>query len=225
MIEYAGQVIKKNLMEGNLMKKGKHKKDKLFLLLSEISANLKESGKYFVEYKFKTENDLNEFQKKMKDYERKGEVLIDDIIKELNDTFITPIEREDALELAVHMDEIIDGLEQCAARFYMFKIYEFEGYMVEFSELIYKCIEEIFDAVELLMQKKLTKIRKHSVKIKEYEGKCDLLERKAIKELFENQKDVVRLIKFKEIYEILENTADRCQKVAKTLERVIMKNA
>ena len=207
------------------MKKGKNKKDKLFSLLSEISENLKDGGKYFVEYKFKEKNDLDVFQKKMKDYEHKGADLIADIIKELNDTFITPIEREDALELAVHMDVILDGLEQCAAHFYMFKLHELEGYMVELSELIYKCIEEIFDAVELLTQKKLSKIRKYSVKIKEYESKCNSLERKAIKELFENQKDIIKLIQLKDIYEILENTAIECQRVAKTLERVVMKNA
>ncbi len=207
------------------MKKSKHKKDKLFLLLSDISANLKDGGKYFLDYKFKDVNSLNEFQEKMKDYEHKGDLFLSEIIKELNDTFITPIEREDALELAVHMDEILDGLEQCAARFYMFSLTDVENYMVEFSELIYKCIEEIFDAVELLTQKKLTKVRKYSVKIKEYEEKCDLLERKAIKELFEKQKDIIKLIQFKEIYELLENTADECQCVAKTLEKVVMKNA
>lgn len=207
------------------MKKGKHKKDKLFSVLSEISSNLKESGKCFVEYKLKNENDLDEFQKKMKEFERKGGALVNDVIKELNDTFITPIEREDALELAVHMDEILDGLEKCAAYFYMYKIYEVEGDMVEIGEWIYKCIEEIFDAVDLLTQKKLSKIRKHSVKIKEYEGKCDLLERKAIRELFDKQNDVIKLIKFKDVYEQLVKTSNECQKVAKTLERVIMKNA
>lgn len=207
------------------MKKIKQKKDKLFILLSEISANLKDSGKYFVECKFKDENDLDEFQKKMKNYEHKGEGLLDDLIKELNDTFITPIEREDALELGVHMDEVLDGLEQCAAHFYMFNICEVEEYMVELSKLIYKCIEEISEAVDLLAQKKLMKIRKHSIKIKEYEEECDFLERKAIKELFKNQKDVMKLIQFKDVYELLENTADKCQRVAKTLERVVMKNA
>lgn len=207
------------------MKKIKQKKDKLFILLSEISANLKDSGKYFVECKFKDENDLDEFQKKMKNYEHKGEGLLDDLIKELNDTFITPIEREDALELGVHMDEVLDGLEQCAAHFYMFNICEVEEYMVELSKLIYKCIEEISEAVDLLTQKKLMKIRKHSIKIKEYEEECDFLERKAIKELFKNQKDVMKLIQFKDVYELLENTADKCQRVAKTLERVVMKNA
>jgi predicted phosphate transport protein (TIGR00153 family) len=207
------------------MKGNTRKKDKLFLLLLDISSNLKEGGQYFLDYKIKEQNHLEEFQKKMKEYEHKGDVFVDEIIKELNNTFITPIEREDALELAVHMDEILDGLEQCAAHFYMFNIYEIDNYMVEFTDLLNKCIVEINNAVELLSQKKLTQIRQHSVKIKEYEEKCDFLERKAIKELFEKQKDVIRLIQYKEIYELLENTADECQRVAKVFETVIMKNA
>lgn len=207
------------------MKKGKHKKEKLFSVLSEISSNLKESGKYFVEQKFENDSNLDQFQKKIKEYEIKSGVLVNEIIKELNDTFITPIEREDALELAVHMDEILDRMEQCAAHFYMYKIYKPESSMIEIGEWIYKCIEEIDDSVDLITQKKLTKIRKHSAKIKEYEEKCDFIERKAIKELFENQNDVKILIKFKDMYELLAKTANECQKVAKTLERVIMKNS
>ncbi len=207
------------------MKSSTRKKDKLFLILLDISANLKEGGQYFLDFKIKEEKHLDEFQKKMKEYEHKGDVFVDEIIKELNNTFITPIEREDALALADHMDEILDGLEQCAAHFYMYNIYEIDNYMVEFCELINKCIIEIYNAVDLLSQKKLTAIRQHSVKIKEYEEKCDFLERSAIKELFEKQKDVIRLIQYKEIYELLENTADECQKVSKILEAVIMKNA
>ena len=207
------------------MKFNTKKKDKLFLMLLDMSANLKEGGQYFVDFKIKEEKHLDEFQKKMKEYEHKGDILVDEIIKELNNTFITPIEREDALELTVHMDKVLDGLEHCAARFYMFNIYDIDNYMVEFSELLNKCIIEIHNAVDLLSHKKLTEIRQHSVKIKEYEQHCDILERKAIKELFQKQKDVIRLIQYKEIYELLENTADECKKVSKALETVVMKNA
>lgn len=207
------------------MKWSARKKEKIFLMLLDISTNLKEGGQYFLDYKIKEEKDLEEFMVKMKDYEHKGDYLVNDIIKELNNTFITPIEREDALELAVHMDKVLDGLEQCSAHFYMFNIYDIDNYMHEFCNWLNKCIVEIHNAVDLLSQKKLAEIRQHALEIKEYENKCDLLERKAIKELFEKQKDAIRLIQYKEIYEILENTVDECRKVAKSLETVVMKNA
>jgi uncharacterized protein len=207
------------------MKAITRKKDKLFLLLLDISANLREGGQYFFDFKIRQEKHLEEFFQKIKEHEHKGDDLIDELIKELNSTFITPIEREDALELAVRMDEILDGLEQCAAHFYMYNIYDIDDYMVEFSDMLNKCIIEIHNAVELLSQKKLTQIREHSIKIKEYEGKCDILERKAIKEIFEKQKDVVKLIQYKEIYELLENTVDECRAVGKVLDTVVMKNS
>lgn len=195
------------------------------MVLLDIAANLKEGAQYFHDFKIREEQHLDEFQARMKEYEHKGDIFVNEIIKDLNNTFITPIEREDALELADHMDEILDGLEQCAAHFYMYNIYEIDNYMVELSEMLNKCAVEIYNAIDLLSQKKLTQIRQHSVKIKEYEEKCDFLERRAIKELFEKQKDVIKLIQYKEIYELLENTADECQKVGKVLETVVMKNA
>lgn len=207
------------------MKERTKKKDKLFLMLLAISDNLKDGGKHFLNYKIKEEKHLDEFRLKMKEYEHKGDDLVDELIKDLNNTFITPIEREDALELAAHMDDIIDGLEECAAHFYMYNIYEIDDYMVQFSDLLNNCIIEINNAVELLSNKKLTDMRQHTVKIKEYEEKCDELERTAIKVLFEKEKDFVRLIQYKEIYGFLEGVADDCKKVGKVLETVIMKNA
>ncbi len=195
------------------MKERTKKKDKLFLMLLAISDNLKDGGKHFLNYKIKEERHLDEFRLKMKEYEHKGDDLVDELIKDLNNTFITPIE------------DIIDGLEECAAHFYMYNIYEIDDYMVQFSDLLNNCIIEINNAVELLSNKKLTDMRQHTVKIKEYEEKCDELERTAIKVLFEREKDFVRLIQYKEIYGFLEGVADDCKKVGKVLETVIMKNA
>ena len=201
------------------------KTHKLFLMLLTIANNLKDGGKYFYDYKINEEKDLDIFRLKMKEFEDKGDELVDELTKELINLFITPIEREDVLELASHIDNIINGLEECASRFYIYKIYKIDDYMLEFSDLLNKCVIEIYNAVELLSQKKLTEIRQHTIKIKEYEKKCDVIERNALKELFEKEKDIFKLIQYKEVYGILEDIADECQKVAKVLETVIMKNA
>lgn len=201
------------------------KMHKLFSMLLNISNNLKDGGKYFHDYKINEEKDLDVFRLKMKEFEDKGDELVDELTKELINLFITPIEREDVLELACHIDNILNGFEECASRFYIYKIYRIDSYMLEFSELLNKCVIEIYNAVELLSQKKLTEIRQHTIKIKEYEKKCDVIERNALKELFEKEKNLFTLIQYKEIYEILENIADECQKVGKVLEAVIMKNA
>ncbi|MFU0825911.1 DUF47 domain-containing protein [Clostridium sp.] len=201
------------------------KMHKLFSMLLNVSNNLKDGGEYFYDYKINEEKDLDVFRLKMKEFEYKGDELLDELIKELNNTFITPIEREDALELAAHMDDILNGFEECAARLYIYKIYKIDNYMLQFSDLLNKCVIEINNAVELLSQKRLLEIRQHAIKIREYEKRCDILERDTIKALFEREKDILRLIQYKEIYEILENIADDCQRVGKVLETVIMKNA
>jgi len=201
------------------------KMHKLFSMLLNISNNLKEGGRYFHDYKINEEKDIDIFRLKMKEFEDKGDDLLNELIKELNNVFITPIEREDALELGAHMDDILNGFEECASRFYIYKISKIDSYMVEFSDLLNKCVNEIDSAVELLSQKRLMEIRQHTIKIKEYEKKCDVLERTAIKELFEKEKDVLKLIQYKEVYGIFENIADDCLRVGKVLETIIMKNA
>jgi uncharacterized protein len=201
------------------------KKDKLFVMLQDVASNLKESSQYFFDFKIKDGESLKEFGNEMKKYEQKGDNCVHEIIVELNNTFITPIEREDILQLTMRMDDILDGLDSCAARFYMYNIVKADDYMVKFSEYINKCAYEIYDSIELASQKKLIQIREHAIRIKDYETSCDTLERKSIKELFEKEKDFVKLIQYKELYEILEDVADACQGVANTLETIIMKNA
>jgi predicted phosphate transport protein (TIGR00153 family) len=201
------------------------KNDKFNLLLSNISANLKESVNYFTDYKLKNVSDLRIFSEKMKNYETKGDTFVHEVITELNDAFITPIEREDILQLAMSMDDVLDGLEACSALFEMYSMTQADEFMVSFVNAIQGSVHEIDKAISLLANKKLLQIREHAIKIKDYESQCDNILRQSIKHLFSVEKDPIRIIQYKEIYENLENIADFCQNVANTLETIIMKNA
>ncbi|HLO12219.1 MAG TPA: DUF47 domain-containing protein [Pseudoneobacillus sp.] len=201
------------------------KTDKFSVLLSKISANLTESTNFFTEYKLKNVSDLKIFSEKMKELETKGDSFVHEVIKELNDAFITPIEREDILHLAMSMDDVLDGLEGCAALFEMYSITNADNFMIQFVDAIQGSVHEIDKAVELLSNKKLAQIREHAIKIKDFESKCDNILRLSIKNLFTVEKDPIRIIQYKEIYEELEDIADYCQAVANTLETIIMKNA
>lgn len=201
------------------------KKDFFFTQLSHISENISKSAKYFVEFKINNLSDLKEFSQVMKEYETKGDTYIHELIVELNKTFITPIEREDILALAMKMDDVLDGFEQCSATFEMFSITQFDDQMVKFFNYIYQGTEEIAKCIELLTSKKYMDIRTHAIQVKDYESKCDELLRKSIKNLFVEQKDPIKIIQYKDIYEILEDIADSCEDVANTLESIIMRNA
>ncbi|WP_042455101.1 DUF47 domain-containing protein [Neobacillus dielmonensis] len=201
------------------------KNDKFSVLLNNISANLKESSNFFADYKLKNISDLKIFSEKMKEFESKGDTFVHEVIKELNDAFITPIEREDILHLAMSMDDVLDGLEATAALFEMYSITQADDFMQQFVSSIQGSVVEIDAAVALLSNKKLPQIREHAIKIKDYESKCDNVLRSSIKNLFNIEKDPIRIIQYKEIYENLEDIADYCQTVANTLETIIMKNA
>ncbi|PLR97853.1 DUF47 domain-containing protein [Bacillus sp. T33-2] len=201
------------------------KKDKFAILLTNISENLKESAAYFADYKLNNVSDLKVFTEKMKDYETKGDSLIHEVIVELNKAFITPIEREDILSLAMTMDDVLDGMEQCANLFEVYNVTSADDYMVQFVDALKKSVDEIEQSVQLLTTKKLPQIRNHAINIKDYESRCDGILRQSIKYLFSTEKDPIRIIKYKEIYESLEEIADSCQAVANTLESIIMKNA
>ncbi|ALC92018.1 hypothetical protein AM500_21150 [Bacillus sp. FJAT-18017] len=201
------------------------KNEKFTTLLAEIAANLKESANYFTDYKLKNVSDLKIFSESMKDFESKGDTYVHSVIKELNDAFITPIEREDILHLSNSMDDVLDGLEHCAALFEMYSITEADDYMKQFTVAIQSSVLEIEKAVTLLATKKLLQIRQHAILIKDFESKCDGILRQSIKNLFSVEKDPIRIIQYKEIYETLEDIADSCQGVANTLETIIMKNA
>jgi predicted phosphate transport protein (TIGR00153 family) len=201
------------------------KKDKFAVLLENIASNLKEGAEFFADYKLKNVSDLKIFAEKMKEYETKGDTYYHEVIMELNKAFITPIEREDILHLAMSMDDVLDGIEATSAMFEMYSITTADDYMLQFVEEIRQCANEIEKSVELLASKKLLDIRDQAIRIKDHESKCDGILRQSIKHLFATEKDPIRIIQYKEIYESLEDIADYCQNVANTLETIIMKNA
>lgn len=190
----------------------------------DISLNLKEATRFFSDFEIKNISDLKVLAETMKEYETKGDTYIHEVIVELNHTLMTPIDREDILALAMGMDDILDELEHCSALFEMYSITKFDDFMKRFIDSIQKCTIEIEMAIDLLTKRKLVQIRDHAIKIKDYEAKCDGIQRQSIKHLFSIEKDPIVLIQYKEIYENFENVADRCQDVANTLETIIMKN-
>lgn len=201
------------------------KKDVFFDKILLIAKNLDEAVKYLVDIDVKKISDLKEVASVMKSYESKGDTYIHELIVDLNKTFITPIEREDLLQLGMKMDDVLDGLEQCVAYFEMFSFKGYDEYIEKFIKYIHSSTNEILKAMQLLSNKKLLDMRTHSIELKDIESKCDDLLRVSIKHLFATQKDPIKIIQHKEIYEMLEKVTDSCQDVANTIETIIMRNA
>jgi len=201
------------------------KTDPFFSALLTIAEHVKEAMHYANDFKVTSVADLKEVSVQLKKYETEGDDLIHDLISKLNTSFMTPIEREDILQLAIKMDDILDGIEHFVANLEMFSLTEIDEYTQKFMENIVKSSDEIVKAMELLARKKLVAMRDHAVQIKEYERICDEVLRTSIKQLFLREKDPIRIIQFKDMYELLEDIADHCQDVANTIETIIMRNA
>lgn len=201
------------------------KPDPFFEALANIAVNVQEAMHYANDFRIHSLEDLEEISKRMKKYETDGDSLIHELIVMLNKSFMTPIEREDILALANSMDDVLDGMEECIAHFDMFALIDIDESMNTFISYIVKSADEIVKAMELLKTKNLIGMRDHAILIKDYESKCDEVLRTSIKQLFLHEKDPIQLIKFKDIYEQLEDIADDCQNVANTMETIIMRNA
>lgn len=200
------------------------KKDIFFQTLENMADTIVQAADYFCIHVTDLK-DVNVFVKDMKDYETKCDGFTHTIITELNKTFVTPLERDDILKLATTLDDVLDGLEATASRFYMYNLGQPDKYMIQFGEILRESAYEIQKAIHMLSQKKLLAIREYTIRLNDLENQGDELLRICITELFANVTDPIELIKRKEIYERLETTTDNCEDVADILETIIMSNS
>ncbi|HBV97000.1 MAG: hypothetical protein JL50_12235 [Peptococcaceae bacterium BICA1-7] len=161
----------------------------------------------------------------IKTVEQMGDQYTHEVIIELNKSFITPLEREDIMELTLQLDDVLDCLEVCASHLVLYNIREADDYMRIFTRNIEICVNELYAALELLSQNKLKEIAKHTHKINDLENAADDLLRDGLKTLFNTCTDPIEIMKKKEIYTMMESFSDFCEDVADILEGIIMRNS
>jgi predicted phosphate transport protein (TIGR00153 family) len=161
--------------------------------------------------------------KRIKKIEHDGDTITHDIARKLNQTFITPIDREDIHDLASAIDDILDVVEAIADRFVLYKVEKPTEMAIKLSNILYQASEAVGAAVDLL-GKSHTDMNEVSVRVNSLENEADRISRDAISRLFENETDPISVIKWKEIYENFEAGTDRCEDVANILERIALKH-
>ena len=155
--------------------------------------------------------------------EHQGDEIIHDTFSRLNQTFITPLDPEDIHALASRLDDVLDGIEDAAYRITAYRLEPVPSAVVELSEIVHDCAKSLEKAFEAL--NKDQRVLEHCIEVNRLEDYADQLVRRAITELFENEKDPIALIKQKEILEFLEDTIDYCEDVTDVLQSVVVKNA
>ncbi len=155
--------------------------------------------------------------------EEQADTVLHEIYTRLNSTFITPIDPEDIQSLSSHLDDVIDGIEDSVQRMLDYKIDPMPPTVLELCRIVQSCCLILQKAFDALAQNK--PFIEHSIEINRLEEAADQLGRAAVKELFDKEKDPIRLIKLKEIHEFLEQTTDYCEDVADALQNVQVKNS
>ncbi len=158
---------------------------------------------------------------KFKPLENLCDEISSKVVKRLNKTYITPFDREDIFALIKRLDDISDMLLGATMRVETFNITKKIKYADKLAAIVLEQIKELGKAIQDLKIKSTNEMK--AVKI--LESEADKVYQIAMKELFELEKDPISLIKKKEILDLLENTADRCQSTANVIMSIFIKNA
>jgi len=167
---------------------------------------------------------VEEKANKLKEVESQGDSITHEIIDYLNSSFITPIDREDIYALAGKLDDVLDEIEGVSSRLHLFAVEKPTAECIELVKIVVRATESIEKAIKNL--KKMSGMKAFFVEIHSLENQADQITRGLTARLFhEGAKDLLGLIKWKEIYSRLEHTADRCEDVANVIEDIAVKNA
>lgn len=201
------------------------REDKFYDLFIDSAKIIHEASVMLVDL-IKNYTDVENKVKNIEEMEHKGDKQVHDIMQQLNKTFITPFDREDIYAIAKQMDDIMDAIEATAHRFIMFNVGTIEQSAVILVEMIEnQCRELISLMEELKNMKKSKKLTEKIIEINRIEDEGDRIFRKAITALFNEQIPALHVIKWREIFDYIEQTLDACEDVANTVEGVVMKNA
>ncbi len=197
---------------------------KFFQMFSEVAENLIGGARALSDclHHYDYER-LPAVVEKIKQIEHQGDEMTHQILIKLNQTFITPFDREDIHLLTSSLDDVLDFINGASDRLLTYKITAPSASAKILAGIILKQTEELGKAVALL--NKNGQLLSHCVEVNRLENEADQVSREAIGRLFDGGYDPITLIKLKELLEILETATDKAEDVANVLETVVLKNA
>ena len=163
----------------------------------------------------------------LKEIEERGDRVIHEIMRNLHRTFVTPIDREDIARLAEQLDDVVDAIEEAAKLLEEYQIPEPTARIRELAQVILESGKELMEAMEKLRFRgaRLQEILPHCIEINRLENVADDVTTRALGELFQGTESPIEVIKLKDLYEMLEHTADLCEDAANVLEGIVLKHA
>lgn len=163
---------------------------------------------------------------RIKDIEHAGDKLTHTTIEKLNQTFITPLDREDIHELICRVDDILDLIDTAANRMVLYKIEKPTDDAKALARILVESTQIICDLLPKMRNLRLSSdLLRHCIEIHTKENEGDQVEQRALASLFNGGQDPIFIIKWKDIYQDLESATDRCEDVANVIEGIVLKNA
>jgi predicted phosphate transport protein (TIGR00153 family) len=191
-------------------------------LFAQVASRLTGSATLLHEL-FKDPSKIEQHVSAIKTLEHEADNLTHDTIDRIDRTFVTPFDREDIHALAGHLDEVVDLIDGCARRASIFHIKESKKHAVILSEVLLRATQSIEDTVKKMKQPKAVSAANRQLKMLEEEG--DAMYHEAVELLFSSTTDAIEVMKWKELYDKIEDAIDQCEDVGNTLQSIVLKNS
>lgn len=198
------------------------KEDQYFALFTQMTEKIREAADILVDMMQGPHENFDSSSKRIKSVEHECDELTHSITTKLNKSFITPFDREDIYTLSVALDDVCDYIDAAARATVMYNIDVADMYVQQLAVITQKLAGEINSATGMLKEAK--GMKPHLLEIQRLENDADEVYFNAMAELFKNSPDAVKIIKWKELYEILENGTDLCENVGNIIESIVLKH-
>ena len=193
-----------------------------FDLFAEIAKRLTSSARLLSQL-FAEPHRLDHYVAAIKVVEHEADNITHEVNAKLDTSFVTPLDREDIHTLATRLDNVVDLIDGTARRVAMFHVTEVREPARRLSDVLVRATECIGASVASMKVRKVVAEKAREIKALEEEG--DAIYQEAVGELFRNGTDALEVMKWKDLYDTLENALDECENVANALESISLKNA
>jgi predicted phosphate transport protein (TIGR00153 family) len=197
------------------------KEREFFDLFEEAGANIVRASELLARL-LEEWPDHGELAREVRDCEHEGDRITHDIIHRLNQTFVTPIDREDIYALASSLDDIVDFIEEVSDFLGLYRIEATMDKAIEMGQILHQSARAIAGAIPRLRTFK--DIHHYTVEVNRLENEGDRVMRDALASLFETGIDPMLVIRWKDIFERLEDAIDSTESAANILEGIVIKN-
>ena len=193
-----------------------------FILFNQLAEKMKTAAE-LLQLLFASPDRLSHFVTEIKKVEHEADSVIHDVAKRLDRSFITPLDREDIYRLAQELDTVVDLIDGTARRAAMFRLRDSQPNAMKLAAILQEAVNELEQSVRQVKDRR--SVAAHTLHIKKFEEAGDTAYAEAVGSLFDGTPDPIHVIKWKELYDTLEEALDRCQSASIVLESISLKHS